>query len=157
MGASLSSLAALVSALLLVACGPAADTEPAAARAPDEQIEVLVTALVDAVQAKQPVFVMDHVAGAFKDERGLDYFGVRSLVESFAFRDEEVGARLESLAISPGENGAQRVSARVSFVLGRRLSAGAPLPPGGVTYALELVFAKNGVRWQATGGSYRRE
>jgi hypothetical protein len=132
-----------------------ASGEPAAEA--DERIEILVPGLVDAIQAKQPVFVMDHVSTAFKEERGLDYYGVRSLVESFAFRDEEVGARLESVAITPAENGQQRVAARVSFALGQRLAENTPLPPGAVTYSLDLLFARDGARWQAVGGSYRRE
>ena len=82
---------------------------------------------------------------------------MRALVEGFAFRDDEVGARLESVAITPGENGRQRVAARVSFALGQRLAEGTPLPPGAVTYSLDLVFARDGARWQAVGGSYRRE
>ena len=156
MRASSSSIAAFAISSLLVACGPAGEEKPPSADAP-ERIEVLLPDLVDAIQAKQPVFVMDHVAESFKEERGLDYFGVRGLVEAFAFRDEETGARLESVTITPAENGAQRVAARVSFALGQRLEADAPLPPGAVTYAFDLVFARNGARWQAIGGSYRRE
>ena len=118
---------------------------------------MLLPDLVDAIQAKQPVFVMDHVADSFKDDRGLDYFGVRSLVDTFAFHEEEVGARLESVAITPAENGEQRVAARVAFALGQRLAPGAPLPERAVTYAVDLVFARQGARWQAIRGSYRRE
>ena len=162
MGASPSPIAALAIALFLLGCGSADEGEPAPAaaaeeRIAEERIEVLVPGLIDAIQAKQPVFVMDHVSTDFKDDRGLDYFGVRSLVETFAFRDVEVGARLESVAITPAENGRQRVAARVSFALGHRLAEGAPLPPGAVTYSLDLVFARDGARWQAVGGSYRRE
>jgi hypothetical protein len=155
--ASLSPIAAFAISLLLLACGQADEAKPPPSAATESRLDVLLPDLVDAIQAKQPVFVMDHVAEAFKDERGLDYFGVRGLVESYAFRDEEIGARLESAVITPAENGEQRVAARVSFALGQRLTAGAPLPPGAVTYSFDLVFARNGARWQAVGGSYRRE
>jgi len=157
LGASPSPIAAFAIALFLLGCGDAAEVEPPPALAAEERIEVLLPGLIDAIQAKQPVFVMDHVATGFVDDRGLDYFGVRSLVETFAFRDDEVGARLESVAITPAENGQQRVAARVSFALGQRLAAGVPLPPGAVTYSLDLVFARDGARWQAVSGSYRRE
>ena len=157
MRASLSSIAVFAISLLLVACGPPDDETPPATPAAQERIDLLLPDLVDAIQAKQPVFVMDHVAEAFKDDRGLDYFGVRGLVESYAFRDEEIGARLESVAISPAEHGLQRVAARVSFALGQRLAASAALPPGAVTYSFDLVFERHGALWQAVGGSYRRE
>ena len=157
MRASHSSIAALAISLLLFACERAGEEQPATARATEERLERLLPDLVDAIQAKQPVFVMEHVGEGFKDDRGLDYFGVRSLVESYAFRDEEIGARLESVAITPAASGEQHVSARVAFALGQRLAAGAPLPPGAVTYSFDVVFAKNGEHWQAIGGSYARE
>ena len=157
MGASPSPIATVALALLLFGCGPADDGAAPDAPPAEERIEVLLPGLIDAIQAKQPVFVMDHVSPDFKEERGLDYFGVRSLVETWAFRDDEVGARLESVAITPAENGRQRVAARVSFAVGQRLAEGTPLPPGAVTYSFDLVFAREGARWQALGGSYRRE
>jgi hypothetical protein len=145
----------LALALFLLGCGETDDgAKPGAA---EEQIEVLLPGLIDAIQAKQPVFVMDHVSLEFKDERGLDYYGIRSLVETWAFRDDEVGARLESVAITPAENGRQRVAARVAFAVGQRLAQGAPLPTDAVTYSFDLVFAREGTRWQAVSGSYRRE
>jgi hypothetical protein len=152
--ASPSSIAAFALALFLLGCGQEEEAPPPE---PEENIEVLLPGLIDAIQAKQPVFVMDHVSPSFKDDRGLDYFGVRSLVETYAFRDDEVGARLESVSISPAENGQQRVAARVAFALGQRLATGTPLPPAAVTYSFDLVFARDGARWQAVGGSYRRE
>ncbi len=157
MRASHSSIAAFAVLVLLFACDRSGEEQPASAPTAEEQIERVVPDLVDAIQAKQPVFVMDHVAEGFKDDRGLDYFGVRSLVESYAFRDEEVGARLESVEVAPAADGQQRVRARVAFALGQRLAAGAALPPGAVTYSFDLVFAKNGALWQAIGGSYTRE
>ena len=152
-------IVALSACLAFAACGPSESKAPAAVAkaAVDEQLEALVPELVDAIQAKQPVFVMDHVGEAFKDERGLDYFGVRSVVESYAFRDEEVGARLESVAITPIEADKQRVVARVAFALGQRIAADKALPPGAVTYAFDLVFEKHDARWRAVAGSYRRE
>ncbi|MFI5314244.1 MAG: hypothetical protein ACHQ6T_00955 [Myxococcota bacterium] len=132
-------------------------SEPAAAPPPvDEDLAVLIPSLVDSIQAKQPAFLMDHVAQSFKEERGLDYFDVRALVERFAYRDDAVGARLESSEVTPDSDGRQRVSARVAFALGQRLAPGAVLPDGAVVYALELVFAKNGPRWQAVRGRYDR-
>jgi hypothetical protein len=123
---------------------------------PDEDLAQLIPSLVDSVQAKQPLFVMDHVAETFKEERGLDYFGVRALVETFALRDEPVGARLESSEVTPIDDATKRVSARVAFAPGRRLEPGESLPDGAVVYALDVVFAKNGPRWQAVRGSYAR-
>lgn len=157
MGASSSPIAAAAFALFLLGCGVAEEVAPPDAPQAEERIEALLPGLIDAIQAKQPVFVMDHVSPEFKDERGLDYFDVRSLVEAYAFRDDEVGARLESVAITPAENGRQRVAARVSFALGQRLAEGTPLPPGAVTYAVDLIFARDGARWQAVSGGYRRE
>jgi hypothetical protein len=157
LGASPPPIAAFALALFLLGCGVADDVAPPDAPMAEERIEALLPGLIDAIQAKQPVFVMDHVSTAFVDDRGLDYFGVRSLVEAYAFRDDEIGARLESVAITPGENGRQHVAARVSFAVGQRLAEGTPLPPGAVTYALDLVFARDGARWQALSGSYRRE
>jgi hypothetical protein len=154
--ASPSSIAAFALALLLLGCGQAEEAQTPEHEA-EEHIEALLPGLIDAIQAKQPVFVMDHVSPSFKDDRGLDYFGVRSLVETYAFRDDEVGARLDSVSISPAENGQQRVAARVAFALGQRLATGTPLPPAAVTYSFDLVFARDGARWQAVGGSYRRE
>lgn len=154
-GASLARATALAAALLALACEPAQQAPPAAAV--DEKLDALVPELVDAVQAKQPLFVMDHVAESFSAPGGLDYHGVRALVEGYAFRDEEVGARLESVAITPDENGAQRVAARVAFSLGTRLAPGGPLPPGSVVYALDLVFVRKEGRWLAQSATYRRE
>ncbi|MEX2204769.1 MAG: hypothetical protein WEF50_00910 [Myxococcota bacterium] len=157
MRASPSRIAAFALALFVLACGAADEVAAPLAPLVEERMDVLLPGLIDAIQAKQPVFVMDHVSTDFKDDRGLDYFGVRSLVETWAFRDDEVGARLESVAITPVEDGRLHVAARVSFAVGQRLVEGAPLPPGAVTYALDLVFAREGARWQAVGGSYRRE
>jgi hypothetical protein len=155
--ASPASTAAFALAVFLFGCEQADDREPTPAPVVEERMEILLPGLIDAIQAKQPVFVMDHVSTDFKDDRGLDYFGVRALVESWAFRDDQVGARLESVAITPAEDGKQRVVARVSFAVGQRLVEAAPLPPGAVTYSLDLVFARDGARWQALSGSYRRE
>jgi hypothetical protein len=154
---SYSSFAAFAVSLLLFACERAGEEQAATAPTTEERMEALLPDLVAAIQAKQPVFVMEHVAEGFKDDRGLDYFGVRSLVESYAFRDEEIGARLESVAIAPAANGEQRVRARVAFALGQRLLADAPLPPGAVIYSFDVVFARSGAHWQASGGSYTRE
>ena len=157
MRASLASIAAVAISFLLAACGPGDESAPVTATEAEESIDQLVPALVDAIQAKQPVFVMDHVAPEFVEEGGLDYFGVRSLVEAYAFRDEEVGARLESVSIQPAADGAQAVAARVSFALGQRLSEGAALPASATTYSLDLVFERRGARWQVVRGRYRRE
>ena len=157
MRASLSRLATVGFLLALIACFKSEEKQVAPAPAAAERIEVLVPELVDAIQAKQPEFILDHLDESFKAEDGLDYFGVRSLVDSYAFRDEEVGARLESVSVTPESDGRQRVKARVSFALGGRLAESAPLPKGAVTYALDLIFELDGTRWQAVAGSYRRE
>jgi hypothetical protein len=155
MRGSYGSVAALGAACLLLACD--AGTARAPAPPPEEDLASVVPDLVDAVQAKQPIFIMDHVATSFREERGLDYFDVRAIVEGFALRDEEVGARLESVAITPAEGESQRVAARVAFALGQRLAADGPLPPGAVIYALDLLFAKEDGRWRAQSGRYKRE
>ncbi|HXZ85172.1 MAG TPA: hypothetical protein VEI82_06755, partial [Myxococcota bacterium] len=132
--------------------GPATAPPPQA----EENLAELVPSLVDALQAKQPAFVLDHVSHAFKEDGGLDYYDVRALVEKYTLGEEPVGARLEQVDVTPESDARQRVAARVSFALGQRLAAGEPLPEGGVVYALEVVFAKDGPRWQAVGGRYRR-
>ncbi|HKC49796.1 MAG TPA: hypothetical protein VKF60_03315 [Myxococcota bacterium] len=151
--------AAICAALLaLAACGPAQrDPAPPAAPVADENLELLIPSLVDAIQAKQPKFVLDHVSHTFKEDGGLDYYDVRALVEKFALVDDVVGARLESVRLTPESDGRQRVSARVAFALGQRLAPGDSLPEDGVVYALEVVFAKNAGGWQAVGGRYKRE
>ncbi|HTO54002.1 MAG TPA: hypothetical protein VMR50_11495 [Myxococcota bacterium] len=143
--------------LALGACDSREHGEVAAPPAQvDENLETLVPSLVDAVQAKQVAFVMDHVAPAFKEERGLDYYDVRALLEKYALGEEPIGARLESVELTPLGDARQRVSARVAFARGQRLAVGAPLPEGGVVYALEVDFARNGARWQAVTGRYAR-
>lgn len=154
--------AALACALWLAAaaCGPSGGESPRAKEskaAVDESLDVLIPSLVDAIQAKQPKFVMDHVAAAFKEDGGLDYYDVRALVEKFALVDDVVGARLESVTVTPGSDGRQRVTARVAFALGQRLATGDSLPENGVVYGLEIEFAKSEGRWQAVGGRYKRE
>ena len=52
-------------------------------------------ALVDALGRGETSFVMDHVATAFKEERGLDYYDVRALVEMAAFSEPPIGVRLD--------------------------------------------------------------
>jgi hypothetical protein len=133
------------------------DRAAPAAPARDEDLGLLVPSLVDSIQAKQSTFVLDHVSPKFKEDGGLDYYDVRSLVETAALRSEAVGARLESSQVTAEPDGRQRVSARVSFALGQRLAPGDPLPEGGMVYAIEVVFAKNGAKWEAVGGRYRRE
>ncbi len=160
MRASLASFAAIGILVGVGACSEdeSAKPDPPPAAAPaTERLEELVPALVDAIQAKQPIFVLDHVAESFRASDGLDYFGVRALVDTNALRDEEVGARLDGVSITAQPDGRQRVVADVSFALGQRLAADGPLPPGAVTYALDLLFALDGARWQAISGSYRRK
>jgi hypothetical protein len=148
--------ASLALAFLLLACDGSG--EPAA-REPrvDEDLARVVPDLVDAVQAKQLMAIMDHVDESFAEPGGLDYADVRAIVEANAFREEAVGARLESVSITPAEGGEQRVAARVAFARGTRLRPGEALPPGAVVYAFDLLFAKRDGRWRARTGSYRRE
>ncbi len=144
--------------LALGACDPSQrDTPAAPAPVAEENLDLLIPSLVDAIQAKQPKFVLDHVAQTVKEAGGLDYYDVRALVEKFAFVEDIVGARLESVKLTPESDGRQRVSARVAFALGQRLAPGESLPKNGVVYALEVVFAKSAGSWQAVGGRYKRE
>lgn len=147
--------------LALAGCEPSSrgdDSPPAeTALAADEKLDVLIPSLVDAIQAKQPDFVMTHVGTDFKEDGGLDYYGVRALVEKFALGDDPVGARLESVTVTPEADGRQRARTRVAFAAGRRLASGESLPEGGVVYAIEVVFEKREGRWQAVGGRYARE
>src|SRR3990167_5360976 len=50
--ASLASIAALAISFLLVACGPADESKPVTATEAEENIDQLLPALVDAIQAK---------------------------------------------------------------------------------------------------------
>jgi hypothetical protein len=148
----------LFALLALAGCDRSEGEQPApSAPARDEDLALLVPSLVDSLQAKQSGFVLDHVSPKFKEDGGLDYYDVRALVEKAALRSEPVGARLETSQVTPEPDGRQRVSARVSFALGQRLAPGDPLPEGGMVYAIEVVFAKNGPKWEAVGGRYRRE
>jgi len=150
----------LCALLALSACDRA--EKPSAAAPPesparDEDLALLVPSLVDSIQAKQSAFVLDHVSPQFKEDGGLDFYDVRALVEKASLRPETVGARLESSQVTAEPDGRQRVAARVSFALGQRLGPGEALPDGGMVYLIEVVFAKNGAKWQAVGGRYRRE
>jgi hypothetical protein len=147
----------LCALLALPACERAQDEQPTATPVREEELAVLVPSLVDAIPSKQVRFVMEHVSPAFKEEGGLDYYDVRSLVEKAAMREDVIGARLESSTLTEEPEGRQRVSARVAFAPGQRLGQGDALPEGGVVYAIELVFEKSGAKWQAVGGRYRRE
>jgi len=148
--------ALLAGALCALACDASDKAAPATAPSADETLEALVPSLVDAIQAKQPVFVLDHLATTFKEDGGLDYYDVRALVEKYAFEPQPIGARLDAIAVTPIGDERRRVSAKVAFAFGQRLAIGAPLPEGGVVYALEVDFAKSGPRWQAVSGSYKR-
>jgi len=153
-------------ALLSLAAAPLSGCDSGERRAPaagapapaeaDESLDALVPSLVDAIQAKQTAFVLDHVARGFKEDGGLDFYDVRALVEKYTLGDEPIGARLEQLELTPESDGRRRATARVAFARGQRLAAGAPLPQDGLVYALEVEFAKSGPRWEAVGGRYRR-
>lgn len=156
-GASARAALLCAGALALVACERAAEPPPVEPVVVDERLETLVPDLVAAVQAKQPLFVMEHVAEDFREDGGLDYADVQSIVDSFAFRDDEIGARLLSATVEPEADGRARVRARVAFAAGRRLDADAELPEGAVVYGFDLSFARHGPRWRAVGGRYRRE
>jgi hypothetical protein len=138
---------------------PDEEHTPAAAVAPvsEEDLAELVPSLVAAVQQKEVSFLLDHVAPSFKEEGGLDFYAVRALVENYALRKEPIGARLESSLVTPENDSRQRVTARVSFARGQSLEPGMPLPEGAVTYALDLAFEKDGLRWRAVSGRYKRE
>jgi hypothetical protein len=160
---ALAAVLALACAAALGACdardrAAAPGTTPAAATPPEqeESLDALVPSLVDAVQAKQGSFVLEHVARSFKEDGGLDYYDVRALLEKYTLGEGPVGARLEKLELTPDGDGRQRAATLVAFASGQRLAAGAPLPEGGVVYAVEIVFAKEGKRWQAVGGRYKR-
>ncbi len=157
MRASLASIAALAISIAVSGCGPSDEEKSSAAQATEERLDQVLRDVVDAIQAKQPAFIMDHVAEEFVDEGGLDYFGVRSLVEAYAFRDEEIGARLESVEITPSGEGEQHVEARVAFTVGQRIPEGAELPADATIYSFEVVFELRATRWLAVRGRYRRE
>ncbi len=83
---------------------------------------------------------------------------VKAIVETFLLREDELGARLESLSIedSAEVEGGRRAQAWVSFAPRVRLLKDTPLPPGAVTYAFDLLFVHREGRWQALRGSYAR-
>ena len=127
-----------------------------AATAQDEALSDLLPALVAALGRGETSFVMDHVSTSFKEERGLDYYDVRALVEMAAFSEPPLGVRLDELQLTPVGDARAIANATLSFARGQPLAAGAPLPDGAVTYAVEAVFAKDGPRWVALTGTYRR-
>ena len=135
-----------------------ANEESAAPSVTDESLADLVPDLVDALGRRDTRFVMDHVAKNFKEERGLDYYDVRALVETAVLSDPPLGVRLDKLELTPlGDGSRQIASGTLAFARGQRLLRGAPLPEGAVSYAVEVVFAKDGPRWLALTGTYRRE
>ncbi len=148
-------------ALAVAACGePERETQTPDAPSqpqPEESLERLLPSLVDAVQAKQSQFVMEHIATDFKEDGGLDYHDVRALVEKYALADDVVGARLEKVEVTPGGEGRAHVVSHVAFALGQRLAKGESLPEGSVVYAIEIAFEKREGRWLAVGGRYKRE
>ncbi len=127
-----------------------------AAHAQDEALSDLVPALVAALGRGETSFVMDHVSTSFKEERGLDYYDVRALVEMAAFAEPPVAVRMDELQLTPVGDARAIAAATLSFARGQPLAAGAPLPDGAVSYAVEAVFAKDGPRWVALTGTYRR-
>ena len=136
---------------------PAASGESASA-ATDEVLADLVPDLVAALGRRDTRFVMDHVATGFKEERGLDYYDVRALVETAVLSEPPLGVRLDKLELTPlGDGSRQIATGSLAFARGQRLLRGAPLPEGAVSYAVEVVFAKQGPRWLALTGTYRRE
>ncbi len=136
------------------ASGSAAATSGATAQ--DEALAELVPALVAALGRGETSFVMDHVSTSFKEERGLDYYDVRALVEMAALSAPPVAVRLDELQLTPVGDARAIASATLSFARGQPLAQDAPLPAGAVTYAVEAVFAKDGARWVALTGTYRR-
>jgi hypothetical protein len=134
---------------------PAARPEPVS----EERLDELLPSLVGAVQDKEVGYLLDHVAPSFKEQGGLDFYAIRALLQQYALGKEPIGARLESYSVAPESDAHQRVTCQVSFVRGQKLT-GDPklaLPEGAVTYALDLVFERDGLRWRAVSGSYKRE
>ena len=131
---------------------------PAVLAPGDEVLAELIPQLVDALGRRDTRFVMEHVSTGFKEERGLDYYDVRALVETAVFSDPPLGVRLDRLELTPlGDGSRQIASANLAFARGQRLLRGAPLPEGAVSYTVEVVFAKAGARWVALTGAYKRE
>ena len=136
------------------ASGSAAATS--AAPSQDEALAELLPALVAALGRGETSFVMDHVSTSFKEERGLDYYDVRALVEMAAFAKPPIAVRLDELQLTPVGDARAIAAATLSFARGQALGPGAPLPADAVTYMVEAVFAKDGARWVALTGTYRR-
>ena len=125
---------------------------------PEEEIRAVMSDLIEAIEARVPGEVLEHVAFEFEAQDGVGYPEVQSLVLTYLLRDEVLGARLEQLEIEPaGQDAARRVRARVAFVRGTRLAQSqVPLPFEAVEYDFDLIFARRGGDWQAVSGSYQR-
>ncbi len=149
---STASLCVVTFALAL-ACG-------APQRAPEEQLQQIVRAVVLAIEEKDPEAVLQPVAFEYRGEDGLGYPEVQAIVLTFLLREEPIGARLTQLSIEPaGTDSRRRVQARVLFARGVRLQHSASAaPPGSVEYLFELVFAREGEGkdWKAVSGRYQR-
>ena len=113
--------------------------------------------MVAAVEQGQPEQILRHVSVEFESEDGLQYPDVDALVMTFLLRDESRGARLEDLSIDQESERLAHVRARVHFASGTSLRDRAQaLPPGAVSYSLDLVFRRLVDRWQAISGRYER-
>src|SRR5262249_12744278 len=124
----------------------------------EESLADLVPELIDALGRRDTRFVMEHVSTSFKEERGLDYYDVRALVETAVLSDPPLGVRLEHLELTPlGDGSRQIASGTLAFARGQRLLRGTALPQDAVSYLVDVVFAKPDQRWVALTGTYRRE
>jgi hypothetical protein len=127
--------------------------------APEEELRAAVLEIIEAVEERDPKTVLEYLAFDFREEEGLGYAEVQSIVLTYLLRDQKLGARLEELVIEPPKEGSEtyRVRARTAFAQGRSIrEPQQPLPADVVRYAFDLAFQRTENGWQAVGGRYER-
>ncbi|MFQ5515507.1 MAG: hypothetical protein ACE5FG_13890 [Myxococcota bacterium] len=143
----------LLAGLLLIAC------DAAPPRAPEDELRTALDEIVAALEDHDPEAVLRFFAFDFREEGGLDYGDLQSIVLTHLLRSEPIGARLESVVIRPETPPGTGYRAELQLILARgsRLrDPGLPLPTGAVRYAIELRFERGESGWQAHAGRYRR-
>jgi hypothetical protein len=122
------------------------------------EVRSLIDEIVEAVEGRRPQVVLDYLAFDFRSNDGLTYPDVQSILLEYLIPERTIGARLESLDLTPGAGSEEiRARAAIRFARGTRLSDRAlPPPPGSVLYDFDILFRRLAGEWRAVRGGYER-
>ncbi len=99
---------------------------------PEEALRARVASLVEAIGAREPAAVQQHLAGDFIGNAGLDRDGARRLMVGFALRHRDIGVTL-----GPLEVGLAGEQATVQATAVLRGGSGSGLPERAQVYEVE--------------------